>query len=248
MMKKNNKIILVAILLLIEVVLVALFTYFHTDIEKDVIIVLFRHMLIYPLLGIIIISLLNTEKKAYNVFMLISFIVTLTADNTLVFDFMVGFGIFLICHILNSINFMVTYSKFSLRNIILGIAFMLIATLLYFLVLYAYLDTFMRVLLLIYTIIIAFSCWRATVLILNNNLIGGILVSLGAIFFLISDIIIGHYTFVNESNWSLSANDITYYIGLTLLALSTMFINNEKSLIAQNKKNLSEKQCRGNVS
>ncbi len=223
-MSKNVRRNLIIIFTLIEIIVLFIFSYFHYKggLEK-IGFIIFRHLLIAPLLGIIILGLLY-RKNLFNTLMLISFIIILIADTVLPINFIAGLGIFLICHIINGINFTKTLSKWDLRYLIVGFLIYAGVILIYILLFNPHLGSLMRVITIVYMLVISYATFRAVLFIGNFPLWGALSVGLGATLFLICDIEVAYWAFVDNPRWLGVLNDFTYYSGLWLLAMSTSLL------------------------
>jgi hypothetical protein len=164
-------------------------------------------------LPLIVLLVLNFNTNLFYILSILSFAFILIADIVIPYNFIIGLGLFGLCHITFLINFIINGT--NLNPISFGITFAMGLTL-YFFLIYKKLSGLLKPLTLIYLslilINIAFSFSYST------------LAFIGYLFFFACDFEIAYGEFVGKFKGYQVSNTIIYNISLLFLSLSIILL------------------------
>jgi uncharacterized membrane protein YhhN len=150
-------------------------------------------------------------------------------DIGIEFNILIGLGLFLIAHLIFSVAFiwqsLLLGGTFSSLT---GFILVLIANAIYLIFFLEYLQSSeeglgrYKIPVVIYAIMIAFMLSSSVLLWLITGLITGIVVTLGAVFFVISDSLIGIREWHHPITKSTIKIEGTYYVAIFLLSLNVI--------------------------
>ncbi len=166
----------------------------------------------------------NTNT-VYTTFVIAGLIFSLGGDVALMFTsdraFIIGLVSFLTAHVVYSAGFVVLNGFFP-QDVITAALLLALAVGIY-LYLYSGLGK-MKFPVALYTLVISFMVWRAISTLFGTtfSLTQAILLSIGAILFYLSDVILAINKFKSPRRWYRPLNLATYYGGQLLIALSTI--------------------------
>lgn len=227
--------IIICLLLLLELVLLIIFTLpeFQGDNYsqwKSIRKVIWRIVLLLPLFSIIITALIKSPSpgRLFPLLLLIGFGVILVADSVIIFNFPAGMALFLVFHILQIVNFLIMNRKTSAFSIGYLIFLLALSAGMFALVILQIKDTLViKIAMSVYFLTFVASIWRAGSLLTAINRGFVICLSLGLYLFLACDteIIVAAYMkviIIKGVNVSQILNNLFYYSGLSLIALASI--------------------------
>lgn len=212
-------------ILLVLIIISVTFTILSAYIDNKT-----MHYICKPLSTLLVICLpvfyAKTTLKNYKNIILMALIFCLFGDVLLMFDsyFVLGLASFLIGHIFFIYAF-TTINGFS-TNIKTLIPLLIIAFVVFF-NLKNHLDNLLFPVIL-YMLCIVIMAWQAINLYLYKKEYGFLLIALGACLFLISDCVLSIRKFVYNFEVAQFLISTTYWSAITLIALSTLYINKTK--------------------
>lgn len=180
-----------------------------------------------PLSTILIICLatVSYSSSLYFAFVLSALCLSLIGDIALMFKsdkaFLIGLVSFLLAHILYGSIFFRLASSFSLSHLYILLSIILLNTFVY-VFLYPSLGN-MKLPVLFYVLIISFMLWRAFCILVDEVSLRNILISLGALFFFISDLLLAYDKFKKEIKLLPLYNLATYFTAQSLFAISVFY-------------------------
>lgn len=214
------------ICLVIEAVLVLVMAFFGNYREfqqKNIYLpqIIWRLVLAAPVLFIVFESVILKPAR-YKTLMAAALILVLAADITLIFKFEAGLAVFLLVHVLNTVNFTLLSKKISLRAFA-GVAAMIAGFLLYKFTLEPRIgEPLMKIALQAYMAVILISFWRA----LETHKTGGnvftVMISAGTFLFFAGDYFVARDVFLKEEYHQI-VNNLLYYVPHVLLGLSAVY-------------------------
>ena len=178
----------------------------------------------------------NSKLQYFSIFMLIGLIFAMLGDILLIDFFVIGAAIFAIGHIMFFIAYL-QLSKLSARDIICFV-FLFIPSLMLLLLYpgFTY-DTFMKVLVIVYALIICLMLGKAVSTVFDKTLsfTARYLILIGSLLFFISDLCLLFYCFTDNpllifDNLCL----LTYYPAVTILATCIYYASRDKKETIEN--------------
>jgi alkylglycerol monooxygenase len=161
--------------------------------------------------------------RLYNILIMTALILSLGGDIALLFKsnrtFITGLGFFLTAHILFIISFIII-SGFSFLDLLPAGMIILLLIIAY----RSFSDHLGKMLIpvALYMAVISIMVWRAFSCLFNTSIPvnQSLLIAIGALFFYISDILLGVHRFIFPVDHIILYNLSTYYLALTLITLS----------------------------
>jgi alkylglycerol monooxygenase len=185
-----------------------------------------------PILTAIIVTLVAfLDSKADRRFVsltLFGLVFALAGDSVILFPveifFIIAMVLFLVTHVLYVINFMFV-TRISLADVLPGIIVLVPAVLVFILMLPKLLAGTLFIPVLLYTLALCLMVWRALAT-FRSPVLGktqAVCISLGAVLFYASDIVLAYNQFVSPVPLYHLINPLLYFPGQLLIAVSTLF-------------------------
>lgn len=182
--------------------------------------IMWRLALAAPVLFIVLESALSAPAR-YKTIMAAALVMIFAADITLIFKFEAGLAVFMLVHILNTVNFTLVSGKITLKTIVF-IACAAAGFMLYKFTLEAGVkEPLMRAALLLYMFAILVSFWRALETAGAAGSAFTVMISAGTLIFFIGDYLVARDVFLMEQYHQI-VNNTLYYVPHVMLALSAV--------------------------
>ncbi len=164
----------------------------------------------------------------YSIFLCVGLIFAMLGDIIIDFDFVIGAALFALGHIF---YFIAQHFVFKIKAndfIAIALIFLSTAAFLLFCPFISFYTPSLKWVCIIYTLIISLMVGKAISNLIRKPCALTIILAVGSVLFFVSDFMLALDAFVGLFNWTAKTCLATYYPAECLLALSSLYVINEK--------------------